>query len=118
MAIEKSSFVGLSVAVVLAILGISVAVKVSLNASRDRSGFRQEMAKRLDIEERLERALKEREMLTARLEDVRVEADRAGQEVVQVRQALERERADKAAIAAALEQSREALKAGVPAIQK
>lgn len=115
MASERTSSVGLSIAVAFAIIGLIVAVQASLGATRARNGFRQEMAQRLDIEERLESAQKEKAVLAARVESLSAEADRVQQEAVAAREAYERERAEKTAMAAELERARQASAAAVPA---
>ena len=84
--------------VVLVILLFGFLVRVSLNLSRSRRDFQNEMAQRLDLEEQVSRIEKDRQLLSWELQSVRAQLTATAEEAKKMSEALEAKKRDAASV--------------------
>lgn len=96
------------VVVILAVLVVLVLIsliKATLNVKNLRKNFRQEMAQRFDLEEKMIRMEKEHSALVFELKALKDQLHNKSQEIDSLRQELAREGNEKAALKEALEKT-------------
>ncbi len=103
MSVSRNRFLIISVCVVLVVL-ISL-VRATTNAKKYRKNFEEEMAQRLDLEEKMTKMEKDRADLVYELRDLRDQLAKNKEEVRQAIEELDRIRSEKTALKSALEKT-------------
>ena len=103
MARDRFSYGKLAIWVVAAILVLGFLVQQSLGVGKWRSSFNDEMAQRLDLEEKVARMEKERSALMAQAKDLTDKLQKSEAQIEDLKSALVREREEKKSLQARIE---------------
>ncbi|MBI5872675.1 MAG: hypothetical protein HZB36_00830 [Candidatus Omnitrophica bacterium] len=96
--------------VIITILVLASLVSASMNVSKFRKGFRDEMAQRLDLEEKISKMEKERQATISELETLKNQVLKDKDEATELREKLSKEQKDAASLREALEKAESLLK--------
>jgi cell division protein FtsX len=96
--------------VIITILVLASLVSASMNVSKFRKGFRDEMAQRLDLEEKISRMEKEHQALISEIDSLKNQALKDKDEAALLRDEVSKERKDAASLREALEKAESLLK--------